>query len=69
MKKYKISEFAELPNVSTITLRRRDEDGLLKVYRTPTGHRFYTEEQYKTYMDIPMENQVCNEDNDSSKSK
>ena len=69
MKKYKISEFAELLNVSTITLRRRDEDGLLKVYRTSTGHRFYTEEQYKTYMGIPMENQVCNEDNDSSKSK
>lgn len=66
MKKYKISE---LLNVLTRTLRRWDEDGLLKVYRTPTGDRFYTEEQYKTYMGIPMENQVCNEDNNSSKSK
>lgn len=69
MKKYKISEFAELLGVCTRTLRRWDEDELLKAYRTPTGHRFYTEEQYKTYMGIPMENQVCNENDNLSKSK
>lgn len=50
MKKYKISEFAELLGVCTRTLRRWDEDGLLKAYRTSTGHRFYTEEQYKVYL-------------------
>lgn len=59
MKKYKISQFAELLNVSTRTLRRWDNDGKLIAYRTPTGDRFYTEEQYKIYMGIPMENKVC----------
>lgn len=58
MKKYKISEFAELLNVSTRTLRRWDNDGKLIAYMTPTEDRFYTEEQYKVYMGIPMENQV-----------
>ena len=59
MKKYKISKFAELLNVSTKTLRRWDNDGKLTAYRTPSGDRFYTEEQYKSYMGIPMENKVC----------
>lgn len=47
MKKYKISQFVELLNVSTRTLRRWDNDGKLIAYRFPTGDRFY------------MENQVC----------
>ena len=58
MKKYQISQFVELLNVSTRTLRRWDNDGKLIAYRTPTGDRFYTEEQYKIYMGIPMENKV-----------
>lgn len=59
MEKYKISKFAKLLNVSTRTLRRWDNDGKLTAYRTPSGDRFYTEEQYKNYMGIPMENQIC----------
>lgn len=67
MNKYKISEFAKLIGVCTKTLRRWDEKGLLKSHRTPTGHRFYTEEQYKIYMGILIENKVY-ENNDSSNS-
>lgn len=44
MKKYKISQFVELLNVSTRTLRRWDNNDKLIAYRTPTGDRFYTEE-------------------------
>lgn len=59
MKKYKITEFAKLLNVSTQTLRRWDKQQKLIAYRTPTGDRFYTEDQYKEYMGIQLENQVC----------
>lgn len=69
MKKYKISEFAKLIGVCTKTLRRWDEKGLLKSHRTPTGHRFYTEEQYKNYMGIPMENKVYENENNSNSSE
>ena len=69
MKKYKIFQFAELLNVSTRTLRRWDNDGKLIAYRTPTGDRFYTEEQYKIYMGIPMENKVYENENNSNSSE
>ena len=51
-KNYKPKEFAELLNVSILTLQRWDNTGKLKAFRTPTNRRFYTYEQYKEYMGI-----------------
>jgi len=50
MKTYKVGEFAELLGVHVKTLQAWDKDGVLKAFRTPTGRRYYTEEQYKRYM-------------------
>ncbi|QAT41438.1 IS607 family transposase [Clostridium sp. JN-9] len=51
-KNYKPKEFAELLNVSVLTLQRWDNAGKLKAFRTPTNRRFYTYEQYKEFMGI-----------------
>ena len=37
---------AERSGVTVLTLQRWDNNGILKVYRTPTDRRYYTEEQY-----------------------
>ena len=39
-KHYKPKEFAELLNVSIITLQRWDNDRKLKAFRTPTNRRY-----------------------------
>ena len=54
-KYYKPKEFAELLNVSVITLQRWDNDGKLKAFRTPTNRRYYTYEQYLEYIGIRKE--------------
>lgn len=46
---YKIREFAELLGVSIYTLRRWDNQGILKAHRTPSNMRYYTEEQLKEF--------------------
>ncbi len=51
-KNYKPKEFAELLNVSVLTLQRWDNAGKLKVFRTPTNRWFYTYKQYKEFMGI-----------------
>ena len=51
-KNYKAKEFAELLNVSVLTLQRWDNTGKLKAHRTPTNRRYYTYEQYQKYMGI-----------------
>ena len=51
-KHYKPKEFAELLNVSVLTLQRWDNDGKLKAFRTPTNRRYYTYEQCKEYKGI-----------------
>lgn len=51
-KNYKHKEFAELLNVSVLTLQRWNNTGKLKAYRTPTNRRYYTYEQYQNYMGI-----------------
>ena len=53
---YKPKEFAELLNVSVLTLQRWDNTGKLKAYRTPTNRRYYTYEQYQKYMGIISSN-------------
>ena len=40
IKHYKPKEFAELLNVSIITLQRQDNKGKLKAFRTPTNRRY-----------------------------
>ena len=55
IKHYKSKEFAELLNVSVITLQRWDNDGKLKAFRTPTNRRYYTYEQYLEYTGIHKE--------------
>jgi len=55
-KNYKPKEFAELLNVSVLTLQRWDNTGKLKAYRTPTNRRYYTYEQYQNYMGITNSN-------------
>lgn len=49
---YKPKEFAELLNVSVLTLQRWDNAGKLKAFRTPTNRRYYTYEQYKEFKGI-----------------
>ena len=51
-KHYKPNEFAELLNVSVITLQRWDNNGKLKAFRSPTNRRYYTYEQYLEYKGI-----------------
>ena len=55
-KNYKPKEFAELLNVSVLTLQRWDNAGKLKAFRTPTNRRYYTYEQYQKYMGITTSN-------------
>ena len=55
-KNYKPKEFAELLNVSVLTLQRWDNAGKLKAYRTPINRRYYTYEQYQNYMGITNSN-------------
>ncbi|WP_368247122.1 IS607 family transposase [Clostridium perfringens] len=54
-KHYKPKEFAELLNISVITLQRWDNDGKLKAFRTTTNRRYYTYEQYLEYTGIHKE--------------
>ncbi|EDT72019.1 IS607 family transposase [Clostridium perfringens] len=54
-KHYKPKEFAELLNISIITLQRWDNDGKLKAFRTTTNRRYYTYEQYLEYTGIHKE--------------
>ena len=51
MKFYKAGEFARLIGITSVTLRKWDERGLLKPHhRSPTGYRFYSEEQLVSYL-------------------
>jgi putative resolvase len=43
-KYYKVGEFAERIGKSASTLRRWDREGRLVARRTPSGHRYYTDE-------------------------
>ena len=46
---YTIGEFADLTGVSKRTLVRCDLDGILVAYRSPSGRRYYSEEQCSVY--------------------
>lgn len=49
-KHYKPHEFAQLVGVSVKTLQRWDTSGRLKAYRAPSNRRYYTHQQYLTYI-------------------
>ena len=51
-KNYKPKEFAELLNISVLTLQRWDNAGKLKAFRTPTDRRYYTYEHYKEFTGV-----------------
>ncbi|MEN8907849.1 MAG: helix-turn-helix domain-containing protein [Clostridiales bacterium] len=46
---YKLSEFANLVNVSISTLQRWDREKILIAYRTPTNRRYYTDDHLKKF--------------------
>lgn len=46
----KLNDMANRLGVSVKTLQRWDKDGILIAKRTPTNRRYYTEEQYLTYI-------------------
>jgi len=46
MVKYNICEFAQLIGVSDRTLRRWDNSGMFRAYRTPSGRPYYTDKHY-----------------------
>jgi len=48
---FSIGEFAKLIGKSVSTLQKWDRKGILKAYRSPTGRRFYTLEQYNEYIE------------------
>jgi predicted site-specific integrase-resolvase len=52
---YTPAEFAQLVGVSVKTLHRWDASGQLPARRRPSGHRFYTDEDYKIAMDTDRE--------------
>ena len=49
-KHYKPHEFAQLVGVSVKTLQRWDTLGRLKAHRSPSNRRYYTHQQYLTYL-------------------
>lgn len=51
MKYYKTGDFANLIGISAVTLRKWEETGkLIPHHRSPTGYRYYSEEQLKDYL-------------------
>lgn len=53
MKKYiKPKDASEFLGVSVKTLQRWDNDGKLKAFKSPTGRRYYTEEQLFEYQGL-----------------
>ena len=43
-------EFAKMVGRSVKTLQRWDRDGILVAKRTPTNRRYYTEEDYRWFL-------------------
>ncbi len=52
MKQYKLGEFAKKVNRTISTLRVWDKSGKLPAKRTPSGQRYYTDEDFNTVLGI-----------------
>src|ERR1700752_613734 len=50
---YSLGEFARLMGVHPKTVQRWDRDGTLTAKRTPTGRRFYTDEDRRRVLGFP----------------
>jgi putative resolvase len=50
---YSLGEFARLAGVHYKTMQRWDKEGRLLAHRTPTGRRFYTEEDRRKLLALP----------------
>lgn len=51
LKYYKAGEFASLIGVTSVTLRNWGDKGwLIPHHRSPTGYRYYSEEQLRDYL-------------------
>src|SRR5246127_3951197 len=50
---YSLGEFARLMGVHPKTVQRWDRDGTLTAKRTPTGRRFYTDEDQRRVLGFP----------------
>lgn len=51
MQFYKVSEFARLIGVTSMTLRRWESQGILEPHhRSPSGYRYYSEDQLYDYL-------------------
>ena len=56
MIRYKPNQFAKKIGVSVSTLRRWDNEGILKARRTQTNHRYYTDEDIQGYKEAKDNN-------------
>jgi len=54
MKQYKPGEFAKKVNRTINTLRAWDKSGKLTAKRTPSGHRYYTDEDFNAVLGISV---------------
>ena len=52
---YSTGKFGKLIGITTRTLQRWDDSGKLVAHRTATGRRFYTDSQYREYMNISVD--------------
>lgn len=55
MTTYKIHEVAKKLGVTVKTLQRWDNSGVFKARRTPTNHRYYTDEDILNYQDLSLD--------------
>ena len=46
----RMKEMSTRLGVAQETLRRWDKEGVLPAFRTPSGHRYYTEKQYESFV-------------------
>lgn len=55
---YKVGELSKKFGISVKTLQRWDREGVLKAFRSPTGRRYYTEEQLKELIETKSKPQM-----------
>lgn len=49
---YSPKQFGQLIGKSVATLQRWDREGILTAHRSPTNRRYYTHDQYLTYIGV-----------------
>lgn len=59
MTTYKIHEVAKKLGVTVKTLQRWDNSGVFKARRTPTNHRYYTDDDILKYQGLSLDKSKC----------